>query len=153
MTLLDVQSSAGHIIGLWKNVTFPLKCQNLHIHSKFIVQFSPILAYKFVYLVGTWYRERFWEFFNFENFLTHFDFKKKCIFSKFLNISCSQQSYCLIQPKLSMQVCLLNRRLMLQPVSRIFDFWKFHGILVFITILKNVPFEIIVSKCQKDVSS
>ena len=48
----------------WKNAIFPQKSQIFHIHSKFIVWFSPISACKFVKLVSTWCRKLFWKFYD-----------------------------------------------------------------------------------------
>ena len=61
--------------GLWKNAIFNQDSQSFHFHSKVIVRVGSTLAYKFVYLVGTWCRKRFLRIFNFENFITLLDFE------------------------------------------------------------------------------
>ena len=66
--------------------------------------------------------------FDFRKFYDIFGLWKKIIFSELSNISSLEQFYCLIPAKLGMQVSLLNRHLMMQPILRIFDIWKFHDI-------------------------
>ena len=49
------------MFGLWIYVKFLLSFQIFHIHKKVIVRFSPIFACKFVCLIGTWCRKRFFK--------------------------------------------------------------------------------------------